>query len=79
MKPPRRPAHGRRGRRRIGEGTSSATWRLQQDHASGLGPHRLITKPTESKCWHASAPCETWPNRYFAHAGTVGGYVDNER
>jgi phospholipase C len=29
--------------------------------------------------WHASAPCETWPNRYFAHAGTAGGYVNNER
>ena len=28
--------------------------------------------------WHASAPCETWPNRYFAHAGTGGGYVNNE-
>jgi phospholipase C len=29
--------------------------------------------------WHASAPCETWPNRYFAHCGTAGGYVDNDR
>jgi phospholipase C len=29
--------------------------------------------------WHASAPCETWPNRYFAHTGTGGGYVNNER
>ena len=29
--------------------------------------------------WHASAPCETWPNRYFLHAGTAGGYVNNER
>ncbi len=29
--------------------------------------------------WHASAPCETWPNRYFSHAGTAGGYVNNER
>lgn len=27
--------------------------------------------------WHASAPCETWPNRYFAHCGTAGGYVNN--
>ena len=76
---PRRPAHSRRGRRLIGEGTSSATWRLLQAHASGLGPHRLVTKPIESNRWHASAPCETWPNRYFAHAGTAGGYVDNER
>jgi phospholipase C len=29
--------------------------------------------------WHASAPCETWPNRYFAHCGTGGGWVNNER
>jgi phospholipase C len=29
--------------------------------------------------WHASAPCETWPNRYFMHAGTAGGHVNNER
>lgn len=29
--------------------------------------------------WHASAPCETWPNRYFAHCGTAGGDVDNDR
>lgn len=29
--------------------------------------------------WHASAPCETWPNRFFAHCGTAGGYVDNQR
>jgi phospholipase C len=28
--------------------------------------------------WHASAPCQTWPNRFFAHAGTAGGYVNNE-
>ncbi|HJU18616.1 MAG TPA: alkaline phosphatase family protein [Stellaceae bacterium] len=29
--------------------------------------------------WHASAPCETWPNRYFTHCGTGGGFVNNER
>lgn len=28
--------------------------------------------------WHASAPCQTWPNRFFAHAGTCAGYVDND-
>ena len=27
--------------------------------------------------WHASAPCQTWPNRFFAHTGTSLGYVDN--
>ncbi|MGH7905990.1 MAG: alkaline phosphatase family protein [Candidatus Binataceae bacterium] len=29
--------------------------------------------------WHASAPCETWPNRYFAHCGTAGGQINNKR
>src|SRR5260221_1116544 len=28
--------------------------------------------------WHASAPCQTWPNRFFAHTGTAAGYVNNE-
>jgi phospholipase C len=27
--------------------------------------------------WHASAPCQTWPNRYFAHTGTCLGYANN--
>ncbi|HEV2268665.1 MAG TPA: alkaline phosphatase family protein [Steroidobacteraceae bacterium] len=27
--------------------------------------------------WHASVPCQTWPNRFFAHTGTSLGYVNN--
>ena len=27
--------------------------------------------------WHASAPNQTWPNRFFMHTGTAGGYVNN--
>ncbi|MEA2791803.1 MAG: phospholipase [Acetobacteraceae bacterium] len=27
--------------------------------------------------WHASAPCQTWPNRFFAHCATANGYVNN--
>src|SRR3984885_13313743 len=27
--------------------------------------------------WFASAPCQTWPNRFFAHTGTANGYVNN--
>lgn len=27
--------------------------------------------------WHASAPCQTWPNRFFVHTGTARGHVDN--
>lgn len=27
--------------------------------------------------WHASTPCQTWPNRFFAHTATAGGYVNN--
>ena len=29
--------------------------------------------------WFASAPCQTWPNRFFAHTGTSLGYVDNNK
>jgi phospholipase C len=28
--------------------------------------------------WHASAPNQTWPNRFFAHCATAGGYVNND-
>ena len=28
--------------------------------------------------WHASAPDQTWPNRFFVHTGTAHGYVNNE-
>src|SRR2546423_1395337 len=28
--------------------------------------------------WHASAPDQTWPNRFFVHTGTAYGYVNNE-
>lgn len=27
--------------------------------------------------WFASAPCQTWPNRFFVHCGTAAGYVNN--
>ncbi len=40
---------------------------------------RLASAFAVSDRWHASAPCETWPNRYFAHTGTAGGYVNNRR
>ncbi len=29
--------------------------------------------------WYASAPCQTWPNRFFAHTGTCLGYVNNSQ
>jgi len=28
--------------------------------------------------WHASAPCQTWPNRFFAHCATANGYENND-
>jgi phospholipase C len=28
--------------------------------------------------WHASAPCQTWPNRFFAHTGTCLGHANND-
>lgn len=27
--------------------------------------------------WHASAPCQTWPNRFFLHTGSANGYENN--
>jgi phospholipase C len=27
--------------------------------------------------WFASAPCQTWPNRFFLHTGTAAGYQNN--
>ena len=29
--------------------------------------------------WHASAPCQTWPNRFFVHTGTALGCTDNSK
>lgn len=28
--------------------------------------------------WHASAPCQTWPNRFFVHTATANGYENND-
>jgi phospholipase C len=38
---------------------------------------QLATAFGVSDCWHASAPCQTFPNRFFAHTATAGGYVNN--
>jgi phospholipase C len=38
---------------------------------------RLARQFGVSDRWHASAPCQTWPNRFFVHTGTAGGYVNN--
>ncbi len=27
--------------------------------------------------WFASAPNQTWPNRFFVHTGTAAGYENN--
>ena len=27
--------------------------------------------------WFASAPCQTWPNRWFVHAATADGHENN--
>src|SRR6185437_9896206 len=29
--------------------------------------------------WYASAPCQTWPNRFFAHTATALGCVNNSQ
>jgi phospholipase C len=37
----------------------------------------LALKFGVSDRWHASTPNQTWPNRFFAHAGTAAGKLDN--
>lgn len=37
----------------------------------------LATAFGVSDRWHASAPNQTWPNRFFVHTGTANGYVNN--
>jgi phospholipase C len=29
-------------------------------------------------CWYASAPCQTWPNRWFVHTATADGHENND-
>ena len=38
---------------------------------------RLARQFAVSDRWHASAPCQTWPNRFFVHTGTAQGYENN--
>lgn len=37
----------------------------------------LATAFGVSDRWFASAPCQTWPNRFFTHCGTAAGWVNN--
>jgi len=54
------------------------------DVMHGFTPEQLPVLSTLAKSfgvcddWYASAPCQTWPNRFFLHTGTAGGYVNNE-
>lgn len=49
----------------------------------GFSPEQVPVLSTLAKSfgvsdrWHASAPNQTWPNRFFAHTGTAWGYVNN--
>jgi phospholipase C len=38
---------------------------------------QLASSFAVSDRWFASAPCQTWPNRFFVHAGTANGYENN--
>lgn len=41
--------------------------------------HQLAKAFAVSDQWFASAPCQTWPNRFFAHTGTCYGIVNNNQ
>jgi phospholipase C len=49
----------------------------------GFSPNQLPVLSALAKgfgvcdSWHASAPNQTWPNRFFVHTGTAAGYVNN--
>lgn len=53
------------------------------DIMHGFTPDQLPVLSTLAKSfgvsddWHASAPNQTWPNRFFLHTGTANGYVNN--
>ena len=38
---------------------------------------KLARQFAVSDRWHASAPCQTWPNRFFVHTATANGYENN--
>jgi len=38
---------------------------------------KLARQFAVSDRWHASAPCQTWPNRFFMHTATANGYENN--
>lgn len=38
---------------------------------------RLAKSFAVSDQWYASAPCQTWPNRFFMHCATAGGATHN--
>ena len=82
LQPPQPPRSPRTGQQR------SSTLRDPPDPKAIMHQYTPAQMPVISSLarafgvsdrWHASAPCETWPNRYFTHAGTAGGYVNNER
>lgn len=53
------------------------------DAMHGFTPEQLPVLSTLARSfgvsddWHASAPNQTWPNRFFLHSATAGGYVNN--
>lgn len=63
---------------------SSSAWaeahapRVMAGFAPGTLPaiHTLAEEFAICDAWFSSVPGPTWPNRFFAHCGTAGGYVD---
>lgn len=47
-------------------------------YAPGTLPaiHALAREFSICDAWFSSVPGPTWPNRFFAHCGTAGGYLD---
>ena len=56
-----------------------ASHRIMRCFAPGTLPalSQLVKEFAVCDHWHASVPGPTWPNRFFLHAATSDGYVDN--
>jgi len=51
---------------------------VMDGYAPGTLPaiHALAREFSICDAWFSSVPGPTWPNRFFAHCGTAGGYLD---
>jgi phospholipase C len=64
----------------VGGNTPANTHKIMNCFAPGKLPALQTLAQEFALCdhWHASVPGQTWPNRFFVHAGTSDGWLDNK-